>query len=75
MANGDQLPVAGEIEQRRQRALRAAWNAATPEDCERIAKVFAARKSEGSQEIAAWMRELAEQLRAERSAGNQAVSS
>jgi hypothetical protein len=70
MANGDQLPVAGGIEEQCQRRLRAAWNAATPEECEKIAEVFAARKSEGSQEIAAWMREMAEQLRAERSAGN-----
>jgi hypothetical protein len=68
MANGDQLPVAGRIEQHRQCLLRA-WNAATPEDCEKLAEVFAARKSEGSQEIAAWMREMAEQLRAERSVG------
>jgi hypothetical protein len=69
MANGDQLSVAGDIEQHRQRALRAAWRAATPEDCEQIAKVFSSRNSEGSQEIAAWMREIAEQLRAERLAG------
>jgi hypothetical protein len=59
MANGDQLPVVGGIEQHRQRLLRA-WNAATPEDCEQLAEVFTARKSEGSQEIAAWMREMAE---------------
>jgi hypothetical protein len=68
MANGDQLPVAGSIEQHRQRLLRAAWNAASPEDCEKIAGVFAARNSEGSQEIAAGMREIAEQMRVERTA-------
>jgi hypothetical protein len=69
MANGDQLPVAGSIEQHRQRLLRAAWNAASPEDCEKIAEVFAARNSEGSQEIATGMREMAEQMRAERTGG------
>ena len=69
MANGDQLPVAGSIEQHRQRLLRAAWNAASPEDCEQIAEVFAARKSAGSQEIAAGIREMAEQMRAERKGG------
>jgi hypothetical protein len=69
MANGDQLPVAGGIEQHRQRLLRAAWNATSPEECEKIAEVFAARNSEGSQEIAAGMREIARQLRAERKAG------
>jgi hypothetical protein len=68
MANGDRLPVTGDIEQHRQRLLRA-WNAATPEDCEQLAEVFAARKSEGSQEIAAWMREMAEQMRARRKGG------
>jgi hypothetical protein len=69
MAKGDQLPVAGGIEQHRQRLLRAAWNEASPEDCEEIAEVFAARTSEGSQEIAAGLREMAEQKRTERKGG------
>jgi hypothetical protein len=68
VAKGDRLPVAGGIEQHRQRLLRA-WNAATPEECDQLAEVFAVRKSEGSQEIAAWMREMAEQRRAARSVG------
>jgi hypothetical protein len=68
MAYGDQLPVAGNIEQQCLRRLRAAWNAATPEDCEQLARIFAARTSEGSKEIAVWMREMAEQLWAERAA-------
>jgi hypothetical protein len=61
--------VAGDIEQHRQRLLRAAWNATSPEYCEQIAEFFAARKSVGSQEIATWMREIAEQMRVERKAG------
>jgi hypothetical protein len=70
MATGDKLPVSGNIEEHRQRLLRAAWNAVSPEDCERIAEVFAARNSKGSQEIAAGMREMAAQRRAERSTGS-----
>jgi hypothetical protein len=66
MTNCDQLPVAGSIEQHRQRLLRAAWDEASPEDCEEIAEVFAARTSEGSQEIAAGLRKMAEQMRTER---------
>ena len=73
MAKGDQLPVAGGIEQHRQLLLRAAWNAASAEDCEYLADVFAARTSQGSQEIAAGMREMAQQIRFERSAGSQNV--
>jgi hypothetical protein len=69
MAKGGQLPVAGSVEQHDQRLLRA-WNAATPEECEQLAAVFAARSSEGSREIAALMREMAEQIRTERGGGS-----
>jgi hypothetical protein len=66
MARGDTLQVAGGTDQYRQRLLRKAWDAAEPEDCDRIADLFAARKSRGCQEIAAGLREIAEQLRSER---------
>jgi hypothetical protein len=72
MARGDKLQPTGGIDLYRQRLLREAWDAADPEDCDRIAELFAARKSRGSQEIAAGMREIARQLRSERPAAETA---
>jgi hypothetical protein len=70
MTTNEPIPAIQEIEEKRQRLMKAMRDAMSPEDLEQIADVLATKKGRTAQADAAKAREMAAQFRAERSAGD-----